>query len=115
MSENKPIAILLPDSYVDKLKKAYSRDSIAEKECLVRLSGVQIYRDKYLPKKWVQTRFPKSKKKRIRQKFAKKYGKWQEQAFVIDPKYILEFDGKIDNYIFNDPEYTKIPFSTWYW
>lgn len=113
MSEYKPI-ILTTESYIERLRKSYMRDSLAEKKCLANLLGIQIHTGNYLPKKWEQTRYPKSKKKRIRQKFAKKYGKWVEQAHLINPEYLKELNSKIDREFFLESHSVQIPLSTWY-
>jgi hypothetical protein len=65
--------------------------------------GIEVYaiESKYLPKehKFVQSRYPKSRKRRIREKFRKKYGRWIEmpndKLYFID-KSAMQLDFKPD-------------------
>jgi hypothetical protein len=52
----------------------------------VNLFGIEFRECKHLPTKWVQVRFPCSKKRRIRKKWARNQGNWREveMVYLID-------------------------------
>lgn len=63
----------------------------------MHLGGIEVCElpDIFNNRLWVQSRFPKSRKKRIRRKFAKKYGRWEVGKYMcaIDlGVYKLKFD-----------------------
>lgn len=55
------------------------------------LIGDKLFNDKYLPVKYIQTRYPASKSKRIRRKFKKKYTVAVPILYVLDESK-LNFD-----------------------
>lgn len=98
--------LLAPRSFIDQLRDEISDIRNENISFNPALCGVTVVASKYLPKKYVQSRYPKSKRKRIRKKFAKKYGRWVEQAYLLDERLLdsLKFkaERRVDDEIFRE-------------
>jgi hypothetical protein len=67
--------------------------------------------------KYIQSRYPKSRKKRIRNKFAKKYGEWVDSVYFLNSDIMDLFKFKLEREIdFNilSSINNEVPFHYWY-
>lgn len=110
--------LIAPPSFLDQMSSDLIDRQMEHLQYRPTVCGVTIVESAYLPKKYVQSRYPVSKKKRIRRKYAKKYGRWIEQAYLFDSKLLdsikLKLEHRLDDSIFKDSHTHEVPFYTWY-